>query len=138
MKESFYIKKLKIDGLLKSKGVALDLGCGEGRDAKILARIGYNVIAVDKNKDILEKKKSNKKIRTINQNIEDVDILKKKYSIVIANNSLPFIEDKKEVKRIIKDIVNSLSKKGIFYFTLFGKKDGWAKRKDMSFLRQEK
>ena len=46
---------------------------------------------------------------------------------------LPFIESKEKVKEIIKNIVSGLKSDGCFYITLFGIKDAWIDKKNMSF-----
>ena len=132
-----------------SSGAVLDLGCGNGDNAFILGARGFTVDALDKNEaDIIFLRKCAEKKGLENLNliaglIEDFKPESKKYSLVIANNSLPFIV-KEEVGRIVADLSNSLVDGGFIWITLFGPSDEWAKNPDksdstkgMSFFTQE-
>lgn len=145
MNQSLIIKKLYGDGLLKNIGYALDLGCGKSTNVLSLASLGFEVDAVDFNNEIVNaladelKKEENKslKINLFNQKIQEFDIKKEKYDCIIANNSLPLIDSKEKVFEIIKNVVNGLKKDGCLYLTLFGTKDEWVTKKDMSFFEYD-
>lgn len=49
---------IDLDDIVNNSGRALDFGCGAGRPASTLARYGFDVVGVDKNKSIIEKAKS--------------------------------------------------------------------------------
>ncbi|HEY4509169.1 MAG TPA: methyltransferase domain-containing protein [Candidatus Paceibacterota bacterium] len=142
MKPSIIFKKLVSDGLLKSKGKALDLGFGSGTEVINLANIGFEVDAVDSNPQVIinlqdELKADEYKdfsINLHNQKIEDFKIENEKYDCVIASNSLPFIIPKEKVIEIIKNIVPGLKKDGCMYITVFGVKDGWIDKQNMCFF----
>jgi predicted TPR repeat methyltransferase len=55
--------------------------------------------------------------------------LKGRYDIVIANNVLPFLDSKEEVKTIVKDVMSHLKKNGVFIFTVWGPNHVWAGNK---------
>lgn len=131
---------MKSLGLLDGKGKALDLGCGFGRDTFVLAEMGYRVVAVDKSNERIQeigRDRGSLDIETICSDIIDFNIDKKTYSIVIANNIFPFISDKEKVKKIILDIADGLVSGGKVYFTLFGPKDAWSERPNMSFFEYD-
>ena len=41
-----YPELIKLYGAIEHKGKLLDLGCGQGRDAIALARLGYEVVGI--------------------------------------------------------------------------------------------
>lgn len=115
---------------------ALDLGCGVGDLTLPMAQNGLNVNAVDSNVSRINQirdKKGNLSINVFPEDIAKFPIEKNKYSVIIARNVFPFILDKKIIKKIITSISDGLVDGGEFGFTLFGPKDGWGKRKDMTF-----
>ncbi len=132
-----FIKELEDKGLLTGEGFALDLGCGEGRDSFYLVQKGYKVTSVDYNKESIEILKENtEKLpeHIIISDITEFDIPESKYAFIIANNVLPFINDKNKVKEVILHMVKGLAHEGKIYFTLFGNYDEWSNNKSsMSF-----
>lgn len=137
--ESMHIRKIKSENLLSGKGQALDLGCGVGSDAISLAAMGYSVDAVDQNQAstdalVLKAKENNFSINIYHKDIKDFNIQAGKYSIIICNNVLPFVEDKQAILELLKNIANGLGSKGVLYFTAFGPRDEWADNPKMSFF----
>ncbi|MBX4209461.1 class I SAM-dependent methyltransferase [Candidatus Parcubacteria bacterium] len=140
-----------MDKFLKNRGIfdtlssghVLELGCGKGADAVDLAGRGFIVDAIDKdpsNISFLEstiREKGIKNIHPVTDLIEDFKPAESKYSLIIANNSLPFISSKEKVVKVITDLSKSLAEGGFLYFTLFGPDDEWSKNADMSFFTQE-
>lgn len=111
-------------------------------DVLNLANLGFEMDAVDIDavtlenlkKEITKDEYKNYKINTFNQKIQDFDIDKEKYDCIIASNSLPFIDSKEKVVEIIKNIALGLKKDGCIYITIFGKKDAWVNKENMSFF----
>jgi SAM-dependent methyltransferase len=129
MKPTILISKLSMLDELKSGENALDIGFGNGKDSIFLNDKGYEVDALDiKGNDGLEDD-----INVIESKIEDYDIEEGKYHVINANNTFPFVSDKEEVKRIIKDSVSGLKDGGFLCFSLFGTKDAWIDRENISF-----
>lgn len=130
---SFHIRKMKSEGLLKDGSVALDLGCGSGRDTLVLAELGYRVDAVDKNNELEDK--SDQNIAFTQQDITDFLIKPDYYDIIIANNSLPFLPGRETLKQKIAEMALGLKVGGKVFLTLFGPNDQWAQeQKPMSFF----
>ncbi len=105
------------------KGIALDIGAGEGRNSMFLAKNGFEVEAIDKTKEGLEKcqkvaKKYNLPIKTKVTNIRKFRFKKNKYTLIIAIASLDFLKFS-EIKKIIPKIKKSLIRKGIFLLNCF-------------------
>lgn len=139
MNKNFFIKKLESEGYIKTQGKALDLGAGKGGDSLYLASLGYTVDAVDIKKDNTDFIQTSAVDLTGQITIHTADIInfvieKDSYDIIIASNSLPFINSKEFVEAIIRNIYAGLKTGGIAYFSLFGQRDGWADKTDMSFF----
>lgn len=121
-------------------GLAIDIGCGAGRDTVSLIKNNWNVIAIDKNdvfKYIDEKLNLDEKmkLKVIKSEIENIKL--EKNDLVVANNSLPFCS-KKYFFKVWSDIVDSIKKDGYFIGTFFGLKDSWASyRKKMNFVNKQ-
>jgi len=117
------------------KGVALDIGAGEGRNSMFLAKNGFEVEAIDKIKEGLEKckkfaKRYNLPIRTRAIDIRKFKFEKNKYSLIIAIASLDFLKFS-EAKKIVSKVKKSLKKKGVLYIVVFSTKDPafkWCKK----------
>ena len=122
------------------KGVAVDIGCGAGRDTIFLIKNGWQAISVDKEdvKDIIYKQLSRKEKRCfkfLNIKIEDYEL--KSVDLVVAFNSLPFCYQN-AFGDAWKSVVNSIKANGYFIGTFFGRNDDWAKLKqDMVFMSRE-
>jgi len=136
-KEKFYWG-LDPDKVLKEllkyapKGIALDIGAGEGRNSVFLAKNGFKVEAIDRIKEGLEKckkltKRDNLPIKTRVIDIRKFRFKKNKYTLIVAIASLDFLKSS-EIKKIIHKIKKSLKKEGVFYLLVFSTKDHAFKR----------
>lgn len=120
-------------------GIAIDIGCGAGRDTAFLIKNNWNVVAIDK-EDVLEyiekklTKEEMKRLKFVKNEIEN--ILLDKSNLVVANNSIAFCS-KKHFKDVWNHIVNSIEENGYFIGTFFGVKDSWREsRKKMKFFEK--
>ncbi len=134
---------MKNEDLLTKEGRALDFGAGIGRDAFSLAEMGYTVDAVDKDTKLIVKTISEipheensfiSRINVVQDHLSYFPTPPGTYQVIICTNVLPFIPDKVETKKLIIKMVGGLISGGVLYFTLFGPKDDWIYRKDMSFF----
>jgi cyclopropane fatty-acyl-phospholipid synthase-like methyltransferase len=119
----------------KASGYALDLGCGAGVDAKYLAENGFKVVAVDNNINAVDQTKqacAGLDVEVIKVDINNFEIDPEKYSLIISWNTLPFLK-KEETKKVLENIKRGLTRDGLFIFSIFGEKDGWNNKKEMSF-----
>jgi len=109
------------------KGTALDIGCGEGRNSVFLAKNGFTVDAVDKEKSGINKLEKLIVGNNINNiNVFPIDILKfkfnKKYDLILAYHSLDFLK-LSEIKKLIKKIKKSVNSNGLIIMSVFSVKD---------------
>jgi len=116
-------------------GVAVDLGCGNGRDTVALLHNGWRVLAVDSEPQAIE---------LLRARVGDDPMLETQIAtydqatwppadLVNASFSLPFCPP--AVFDIVwQRVVASLREGGRFCGQLFGDRDGWAPADDMTFL----
>lgn len=126
-------KELKPSGFLvealesfsPKPGVAVDLGCGAGRDTRYLLEKGYEVMAVDKDpasEEYLKQLPYQDRLRYICSGFEDFDF--NHYDLVNAHYALPFIA-KDDFEYVIKQIIDSINPGGLFVGQFFGLNDEW-------------
>ncbi len=136
------VKRLKKIIKYSSKGKALDIGAGNGRNSFFLAKNGFEVTAIDISPENIEfiKKISEKQRLNIKAKLIDVRKFKfspKTYSLIIAISVLDFLK-RKEVEKTIKKIKKALKNKGIFYLSVFSIRDPFFKRFKENFKEVER
>lgn len=110
-------------------GIAVDLGCGSGRDTVCLIKNGWTVVAFDINNNadyILQKLNDEEKNRFtfVKSSIQEAEL--PKCDLVVANYSLHYLK-KEEFKGVIDKIYDSLNTNGHFISEFLSDKDDWAK-----------
>jgi len=97
------------------KGKVLDLGCGQGRDAIALARLGYSVTGIDNSKVGIDQMNEIGEIENLNLDGQVGDIYSfdrfDEFDIVLLDSMFHFAKKDKEkeiglIKRIVSDIGN--------------------------------
>lgn len=95
------------------KGRVVDLGCGQGRDAIALARLGYSVTGIDISKVGIEQMNEIGEIEILNLDGQVGDIYSfdrfDEFDIVLLDSMFHFSKNHKEneiglIKRIVSDI----------------------------------
>lgn len=109
------------------KGVILDLGIGEGRNALFFAKMGYEVEGADISQTAIERclqraETQNLKVKAEVKDFREKDIPLGKYSLIIAAWVLNFFR-KTEVETIVEKIKNGLKKDGVVYLGVFSPSD---------------
>ncbi len=109
------------------QGKALDIGAGSGKNSLFLAQNGFQVKAIDKDKQEIAKLKQMAKenkllIKTEVIDIKDLNFKEKEYSLIIASASLDFLK-KSELEIIFKKIKKALKLNGFIYLLAFSIKD---------------
>ena len=88
---------------------AIDLGAGHGLQSVSLAKLGFNVTAVDFNKQLLSELEINAKglnVEILNDDIRNITHFADKEAelIVCCGDTLSHLENKKEIEELINDI----------------------------------
>jgi SAM-dependent methyltransferase len=99
-----------------SNKIAIDLGAGHGLQSIPLAEIGFQVLAVDFNMELLDELKANARdlsIKIINDDIKNIKIFANKPELIVCcGDTLSHLDNKSELKTFIADIAKSLDKNG--------------------------
>ncbi|MCB8987372.1 MAG: class I SAM-dependent methyltransferase [Ardenticatenaceae bacterium] len=104
----------------KRGGTAVDLGCGQGRDALMLARYGYAVIGVDTSHvgiaQMLERaRKGDLAVKGVVADIYEYE-LHDKYDAVVLDSILHFEKaDKSKELALLNTLVNHLNENGFLF-----------------------
>ncbi|OGC48025.1 MAG: hypothetical protein A3A94_00100 [Candidatus Portnoybacteria bacterium RIFCSPLOWO2_01_FULL_43_11] len=116
-------KLLSLITLLPKNGEVLDLGSGLGANNIFLAKQGFKIACLDKDKEVIKRlKKAYPNINAVEKDILKFNFQEKKYNLVLALNVLHFFNSK-DIKLIINNILRSLKKDGLFYLQVFSTKD---------------
>lgn len=98
------------------KGKAMDIACGEGRNAIFLAKNGYSVDAIDISDVAIERgrkaaEKNNVKINFIQADLENYQIPAETYDLIVNFNYLQ--------RTLVPEIKKGLNKGGVVIFETF-------------------
>ncbi len=92
-------------------GRALDIACGQGRNTHYLAELGFEVDAVDLSDYALSQVKEDAKIHKIEADLDEYELEKEKYDLIININYLN--------RRFFHQIKEALKPGGIVIFETF-------------------
>jgi SAM-dependent methyltransferase len=121
-------------------GFAVDLGCGDGRDAIELLRRGWRVLAVDAEKVALDRLRGrpdlpqDAALEMLHGRFEAIDW--PECDLVNASFALPLCPPE-HFPALWARIRARLIPGGRFAGQLYGERDGWAGREGMTFHRRE-
>jgi 2-polyprenyl-3-methyl-5-hydroxy-6-metoxy-1,4-benzoquinol methylase len=116
----FETKQNEFQDFLKDNGVipsssknAIDLGAGHGLQSVPLAKIGFNVTAIDFNQQLLDELKVNAirlNIEILNEDIREIKHLKNKEPelIICCGDTISHLDNKKEIEMFIAGIASIL------------------------------
>ena len=120
------------------RGLAVDLGCGQGVDSAELLRRGWEVIAIDATEEGIRRLRRRvpdgdaPRLRTVVSRMEDTDV--PTADLIYASFSLPFCRPA-VFPRLWSDIREAIRPGGRFAGELFGDRDTWAStEEDMTFF----
>jgi tellurite methyltransferase len=123
---------------VRRRGLAVDLGCGQGFDTAELLRRGWEVVAIDATEEGIRRLRRripdehSSRLRTVVSQMQDVDI--PSADLVYASYSLPYCPPD-VFPRLWGDLRAAIRPEGRFAGQLFGDRDTWAAtERDMTFL----
>ena len=125
---------LQAASLFELPGVAVDLGCGAGRDAIALLERGWTVHAIDGEHEAIERLRASTPVtdRLHVQVASFDDASWPLCELVNSSFALPFCPPD-AFPRMWARIVSSIRPEGRFAGQLFGERDGWAADDGMTF-----
>jgi SAM-dependent methyltransferase len=109
-----------------ASGSALDLCCGPGRCAIVLAQRGFSVAGVDRTKFLLDRakvkaKRAKVKIEWIRQDMRDF-VRPKAFDLALSMfTSFGYFDDRREDLQVLRNILTSLRPGGAFLIDVMGK-----------------
>ncbi|MCM1125786.1 MAG: class I SAM-dependent methyltransferase [Lachnospiraceae bacterium] len=109
------------EALLAERNLVLDLGCGTGTLAELLAGKGYDMIGVDISQEMLnialdKKEKSGSGILYLCQDMRELDLYSTVGTVLSVCDSVNYLLDDEEVVTVFSLVNNYLYPGGIFIF----------------------
>ena len=116
---SFITERLSKYGI--NDGLVCDLGCGSGTITTALADAGYDMTGIDGSNEMLQKaqaKKGDRNILYLEQDITAFELYGTMRAMVSTGDTLNYITDKADLKRVFRLAANYLDPGGIFIFDM--------------------
>ena len=116
-----------IDEAFKNHGIpegalVLDLGCGTGTMAFLMAGKGYDIIGIDASSDMLSaayhKKGKKDKVLFLNQNMMSLDLYGTVDAVYSTCDALNYMLTEEDLLSVFKNVAMFLNPEGIFIFDL--------------------
>lgn len=127
-------------GEMPAESLAIDLGCGDGRDTVEILRRGWNVVAVDAEPEALKRlaersAAESQRIMPVVSRMEDVPL---PVGVQLVNSSfaMPLCEPAR-FHELWARIVEALPEGGRFSGQWYGPRDSWVGRPGITFLERE-
>lgn len=121
--------------LVTHKNSALDLGAGSLRDTRFLLQEGFaHVVAVDSEPLVTQETvaEGEDRLEVVLSTFENFDFPENVFDLVNAQYSLPFTSPD-SFAEVFEKTKASLKSGGVIVCQLFGEKDGWSDKADMTF-----
>lgn len=122
---NFLISLLKENQI--EDGILLDLGCGTGKMARLLAKAGYDMIGVDNSMEMLdiareaeqeEQEASRSDILYLLQDMQEFELYGTVRAVYSGCDSLNYILEEEELLQVFRLVNNYLDPKGLFVFDM--------------------
>jgi len=110
-------------GVVAQNALALDLGCGEGRDSLMLARKGYSLVSIDKSQEGVNKLIQAAFAEGLNidarcQDVESYNFPIEKYDLIVSVTLLDHLT-KDRIGKIIEMMKMALKRNGVIFIEVF-------------------
>lgn len=121
-------------------GMAIDLGCGDGTETFALLEGGWRVLAVDQSPDAIQRVQAGAhpthrdRLQTQQATFDQASLTPA--DLIYAGLSLPFCPPE-QFPAVWQNVRQALRSGGCIAAHLFGVRDSWASRTDMTFLTIE-
>ncbi len=111
-----YLKEKQI-----GKGLVLELGCGTGKLMELLASAGYDMIGVDSSIDMLQIAREkvpgdSSRLLYLHQDMREFELYGTVRAVVSVCDSINYITQEKELKKVFSLVNNYLDPGGYFIF----------------------
>lgn len=127
----------------KTRGCFLDLGCGTGSNALFMAEQGFQVVAVDKSVEALEKFKQaanardlDKRIEFVRKDVRDYVIGPGKFDIIGLFNILQMLPPD-DARNLISEAKSKVKKSGYIIISAFSVDDPGGNRENNFRLKSQ-
>ncbi|MEW6459888.1 MULTISPECIES: trans-aconitate 2-methyltransferase [Pseudomonas] len=130
---------MALDASTRTTGFAIDLGCGAGRDTLELLRRGWEVLAIDREKQAIARlcqqlqTDQAPRLQTLCEHFEHCEL--PPADLINSAFALPFCHPK-EFPHLWQRISHALKHDGLFCGNFFGPDDDWASA-DLSILDKQ-
>ena len=115
LKEAEYInKKLKENNV--SGNSLLELGCGTGKHALNLTKMGYKILGIDQSQEMIDAAQKNENFKCINGDIRNLNLNKKFDSIISLFHVISYQITNKSLNAVFKTAYDHLNDHGLFLF----------------------
>lgn len=115
----------------------LDVACGTGTHANLLAGKGFSVVGLDKSRDMLEQaRRKGKNIEYVLDDMKDFRLDARFDLVICMFNSILYNLDRGELKRTLLNFKSHMERGGLLIFDAFGKSAG-IEKKDFMYELEE-
>ena len=104
-----------------SEGLVCDLGCGSGIMTNLLSDAGYDMTGIDNSSSMLQvaaEKKGDRDILYLDQDLTEFELYGTMRAFISTCDTLNYITDKKDLKKIFDLVNNYLDPGGLFIFDM--------------------
>lgn len=119
---------------------AIDLGCGSGNDTIYLLKKNYSVIAIDKEKTVIDIIKNRiedtSNLEFMIGKFEEIELDRNMVDLIVSNFSISFCNPQ-YFKRFCNEFTKSIVQNGYFVGNFLGKEDEWSKDINRTFVDKD-
>ena len=113
--EAEYIHKKLAEYKLKGNKI-LELGCGTGKHAKNLAKLGYKILGIEKSESMLRQAQKGKNLEFLQGDIRKINLEHKFDCVISLFHVLSYQISNDSLESVFLTAFNNLQKGGIFLF----------------------